>query len=56
MLFTVAINSGLHPSLEALNHHVASGIVELITPYQLSALHGQNGLLERVESRDWTGV
>ena len=42
-------------SLDALNNHVSKGIVELITPYQLSALHGQNGMLEQVTVADMDG-
>jgi thioredoxin reductase (NADPH) len=39
-------------SLDALNNHVSKGTVELVTPYQLSALHGQNGILQHVSVTD----
>lgn len=42
-------------SLDALHHHVSKGIVELVTPYQLSALHGQNGILQQVDVTDLDG-
>lgn len=43
-------------SLQKLNQSVASGRVELVTPYQLSALQGQNGLLHSVEVSDLDGT
>lgn len=42
-------------SLDMLHHHVAKDKVELITPYQLSSLHGRNGILERVDVTDLDG-
>jgi len=36
-------------SLEKLNIFVNSGQIELVTPYQLSALHGKDGILEQVD-------
>lgn len=42
-------------SLDALNNHVSKGTVELVTPYQLSALHGQNGMLEQIKVTDMDG-
>lgn len=42
-------------SLDMLHTHVAKGKVDLITSYQLSSLHGQNGILERVDVTDLDG-
>ena len=39
-------------SLEKLQEHTVAGIVELVTPYQLSALHGADGILKQVEIVD----
>lgn len=39
-------------SLEKLQEYTLSGVVELVTPYQLSALHGTDGLLQQVEITD----
>lgn len=42
-------------SLDTLQSHVAAGRVELVTPYQLAALHGQNGRLNSVDVVDMDG-
>jgi thioredoxin reductase (NADPH) len=42
-------------SLEKLQEYVLSGAVELVTPYQLSALSGQNGMLQKIEIADLDG-
>lgn len=42
----------LPASLDKLHHYVAKGIVELVTPYQLSALQGQDGILQQIELTD----
>jgi thioredoxin reductase (NADPH) len=42
-------------SLEKLQEHCVSGVVELVTPYQLSALRGENGFLKQVDVSDLDG-
>ncbi len=42
-------------SLNNLNEYVEKGMVELVIPYQLSALHGKNGVLEQVDVTDLDG-
>lgn len=39
-------------SLEKLQEYTLSGVVELVTPYQLAALHGEDGILKQVEVTD----
>lgn len=39
-------------SLEKLQEYTLAGIVELITPYQLSGLKGNNGILKQVDVTD----
>lgn len=39
-------------SLEKLQEYTLSGLIELVTPYQLSALKGANGILNQVEVTD----
>lgn len=39
-------------SLEKLEEFKSTGMVELVTPYQLSALHGTNGMLQHIEVTD----
>lgn len=43
-------------SLEKLQEFVLSGAVELVTPYQLSALSGHGGLLQQIEVVDMDGA
>lgn len=42
-------------SLEALQDNLAKGAVELVTPYQLSALRGADGILQQVDVTDLDG-
>lgn len=42
-------------SLEKLEEYTSSGLVELVTPYQLSALEGEDGFLKQVEVVDLEG-
>ena len=42
-------------SLEKLQEYVESGVVDMVTPYQLSALKGQDKLLQQIEVTDMDG-
>ncbi|MFT8943506.1 MAG: NAD(P)/FAD-dependent oxidoreductase [Acetobacter pasteurianus] len=47
---------GAPESLRQLDEAVAAGQIEKVVPYQLHALHGQNGALEGVEVADLDGA
>lgn len=47
---------GAPESLRQLDEAVAAGQIEKVVPYQLYALHGQNGALEGVEVADLDGT
>ena len=47
---------GAPESLRLLDEAVAAGQIEKVVPYQLHALHGQNGALEAVEVADLDGA
>lgn len=47
---------GAPESLRQLDDAVACGQIEKVVPYQLHALHGQNGVLEAVEVIDLEGT
>lgn len=47
---------GAPESLRLLDEAVAAGQIEKVVPYQLHALHGQNGALEGVEVADLDGA